>query len=264
MNKFKFIMMAALLIAGFSACEDDENPSTLTQKEIETKIVGKWKRTKLNGLVHPTNQRQIATFEADGKMFSTTTLTVTGKSQWEFRAPFDYVCNGNKVCSRVYFDNGELRSELQYEVEEINDRTMRVRMYKTYSDGEYKDANTVVEYERVTKDYTKDIIGLWEGVEMTGETYGGADARIEYRSDGTYTYYNHVGNEWVVSANVGNEYDVDGDWLACRWRPTPDADYEYERWDIDEIKDGIMKWSAIRETEDGTRFTSTFSWKKVK
>ena len=37
----------------------------------------------------------------------------------------------------------------------------------------------------------------------------------------------------------------------------------YEWWDIDEIKDGKMKWSALREREDGTRFTTTFTWKKA-
>lgn len=39
-------------------------------------------------------------------------------------------------------------------------------------------------------------------------------------------------------------------------------------WNIDYIKkegnDIIMKWSALREKEDGTRFTTTFTWKKVK
>ena len=60
-----------------------------------------------------------------------------------------------------------------------------------------------------------------------------------------------------------NEYNVDGDWLATRWQPTEGADYEYEWWDIDEIKDGTMKWSALREREDGTRYTTTFTWKKI-
>lgn len=264
MNKIKIILIVALMIAVFSACDDDNDSSVPTQKEVETKIIGKWKRTMLNGQEQSTNQRQIATFEAGGKMFNTTTMNILGKSMWQFRTQFDYVCEGNNVCSHVYSDDGTLRSEVQYEVEEINDKIMRVRVLRTYSDGKYQTNNIQVEYQKVTKDYTEDIIGLWEGVEMTGETYGGADARIEFHSDGTYTYYNHIDNEWVTSTNVGNEYNVDGDWLACRWCPTPNADYEYERWDIDEIKNGIMKWTAIRDSEDGTRFTSTFTWKKIK
>lgn len=45
-------------------------------------------------------------------------------------------------------------------------------------------------WKRASVDGKLDIIGLWEGVEMTGyETYGNAEARIEYKADGTYTYY---------------------------------------------------------------------------
>ena len=118
---------------------------------------------------------------------------------------------------------------------------------------------------KVTSDYSNDIIGMWEGVEMTGyETYGNAEHRIEYFADGTYIYFNKVDGYWVPSTNVENEYNVDGDWLATRWRPEAGDDYNYEWWDIDYIKDGMMKWSALREKEDGTRFTTTFTWKKIK
>lgn len=52
-------------------------------------------------------------------------------------------------------------------------------------------------------------------------------------------------------------------WQSLRWRPKAGADFNYECWDIDYIKDGVMKWSALRETEDGERFVATFHWKKV-
>ena len=76
-------------------------------------------------------------------------------------------------------------------------------------------------------------------------------------------YYDKDGDDWKLSEDVDNEYNVDGDWLASRWRPKAGADYEYEWWDIDEIKDGTMKWSALREKENGTRYTTTFTWKKI-
>ena len=99
---------------------------------------------------------------------------------------------------------------------------------------------------------------------MTGdETYGDANHRIEYKADGTYVYYDKDGNDWKLSEDVDNEYNVDGDWLASRWRPKAGEEFEYEWWDIDEIKDGTMKWSALREKGDGTRYTTTFTWKKI-
>ncbi|MCQ2075600.1 MAG: hypothetical protein MJZ20_00990 [Bacteroidaceae bacterium] len=259
---FKLAFYGILAIATFSSCSQDDNiPS---QKDIETKIIGKWKRVKLDGVENLTNMRQIATFENGGKMYSTTAMIVTGKYIWEYQAPFDYECIGNIVRSRLYFDDETLRSEMQYEVEEISETIFRVRMFRTFLDGEYKDINTFVEYHRIATDYSKDIIGLWEGVEMTGlETYGDANHRIEYKADGTYTYYNKDGKNWVLSEDLDNVYCIDGDWLAAKWRPAIGADFEYEMWDIDEIKDGTMKWSALREKEDGTRYIATFTWKKI-
>ena len=131
-------------------------------------------------------------------------------------------------------------------------------------EGKELSENINATFHKVTADYSEAIVGMWEGVEMTGdETYGDANHRIYYKEDGIYTYYDKVGDSWVLSKNAGNEYNVDGDWLATRWQPTEGADYEYEWWDIDEIKDGTMKWSALREKGDKTRYTTTFTWKKI-
>ena len=56
---------------------------------------------------------------------------------------------------------------------------------------------------------------------------------------------------------------MDGDWLATRWSTKDSEEVNYEWWDIDYIKDETMKWSALREKEDGTRFNTTFTWKKI-
>ena len=120
-------------------------------------------------------------------------------------------------------------------------------------------------YTRVAADYTSDIIGMWEVTEMTGEeTYNDDNARLAFLADGTYRYYrkDDTGEWQLVSTRDVEEYFVDGDWLATRWQET-DGEMNYEWWDIDEIKDGQMKWSALREREDGTRFKTTFTWRKI-
>ena len=100
---------------------------------------------------------------------------------------------------------------------------------------------------------------------MTGEeTYNDDNARLAFLADGTYRYYrkDDTGDWQLVSTRDVEEYFVDGDWVATRWQETG-GEMNYEWWDIDEIKDGQMKWSALREREDGTRFTTTFTWRKV-
>ena len=172
-----------------------------------------------------------------------------------------YEINGNELRERLEETTQKLFSKVTF----IDESRLCKNDYKiTTPSGQELSLNVNFTYHKVTADYSQAIIGMWEGVEMTGdETYGGTNHRIEYKADGTYTYYDKVGDSWVPSKNAGNEYNVDGDWLATRWQPTEGADYEYEWWDIVEIKDGTMKWSALREKGDGTRYTTTFTWKKV-
>ncbi len=37
-----------------------------------------------------------------------------------------------------------------------------------------------------------------------------------------------------------------------------------EWWEIESISDGVMKWTALRQREDGTTYTATFEMTKVK
>lgn len=137
--------------------------------------------------------------------------------------------------------------------------------FKISNESKEVETNKTFIQKKITADYSNDIIGLWEGVEMTGdETYGNAEARIAYHADGTYTYYKKENGEWQPLEDVFDEWNVDGDWLATRWQNQGSDVMNYEWWDIDYIKDGKMKWSALREKEDGTRFKTTFTWKKVK
>lgn len=116
-------------------------------------------------------------------------------------------------------------------------------------------------------DYSTDILGLWAGVEMTGdETYGDAHHLIEYKRDGSYTYYSwdEELEQWLPSEDSYDEWNVDGDWLATRWQNHGSQVMNYEWWDIEYIKDGEMKWSALRVRTNGERFETTFTWRKIR
>ena len=234
-----------------------------TQEEIETKIIGKWKSTSMNGKEDLTNNKVVKTFFSNNKSTHSTSRYYNGKFIWQNKVPHQYEIKGNDLTENLGED-GTLRLLLS-KVTSINEATLCYHFYKSITPEEGEKAeNDNSNFQKVTADYSEAIIGLWEGVEMTGdETYGDANHRIEYKADGTYVYYDKDGDDWKLSEDVDNEYNVDGDWLASRWRPKAGEDFEYEWWDIDEIKDGTMKWSALREKEDGTRYTTTFTWKKI-
>lgn len=206
------------------------------------------------------------TFFDDGTMtYSRSSFSDYWKRySWANRAPFTYTVSDNLVTRKGQEEDGQMRKTF-YEVNAIDNSEMEMALTGYVLGGQNYSRYMLNKYNRVTTDYSEDIIGLWEGVEMTGdETYGNADARIAYLADGTYRYYQkNAEGEWEVKAGQEvSEYNVDGDWLATRWQETG-GEMNYEWWDIDEIKDGQMKWSALREREDGTRFKTTFTWRKI-
>ena len=253
----KLAVFGIAAIAAFSSCSKNEDVPS--QKDIETKIIGKWKETIKNGEDVLTNGRLINTFFTNQRGTHSTSRYIGGVYIWSNRTPFQYEINGNDLCESS--ERGKIISKIT----SIDENKFCENVYKyVYLDGSEQSVNDNLTFQKVTADYSQDIIGMWEGVEMTGEeTYGDANHRIEYKTDGTYVYYDKDGDNWKSSENVDNEYNVDGDWLATRWRPAAGADYEYEWWDIAEIKDGTMKWSALREKGDKTRYTTTFTWKKI-
>lgn len=281
MNKtFNFMLALTMCVAAVvtTSCKGND-PVVPSQQEIESKIIGKWKRMYQDKKDVLTNDREVNTFFVDGK--ATTSIASMGKI-WDKKAGFRFKVNGNVLILTSEIAGAPNR---EYDCIAIDDYQLSLSEKEmAFPEGpgsEQGDGEDILPpdggdkelpalgkrtfvFSKVSADYSQDIIGLWEGVEMTGyETYGNAEARIEYRADGTYTYYKKEGDDWVPSSNVDNEYNVDGDWLATRWRPEAGKDFNYEWWDIDEIKDDTMKWSALREKEDKTRFTTTFTWKKV-
>ena len=255
----KLVVFGIAAIAALSSCSKNEDVPS--QKDIETKIIGKWKKIKHNGDDALTNKRTIWTFNNDGKGTQSLADYKEGDKTfiWDNKEPIQYSIQGNILHS--ISPDVEHTATIPF----INDNQMTMHVTKIISRGVDVKESYVSECSKVTADYSQDIIGMWEGVEMTGdETYGDANHRIEYKADGTYVYYDKDGDDWKLSEDVDNEYNVDGDWLASRWRPKAGADFEYEWWDIDEIKDGTMKWSALREKGDKTRYTTTFTWKKIK
>lgn len=203
--------------------------------------------------------------EAGGKSYSSHAgvLLRSGVFSWSYQEMEDYTIEGNVIC--VTSSNGKVRF---FTVNAISDSQMDITINtaeEEKEEGEEKEEKgTAAVFVKVTKDFSRDIVGMWEGVEVTGEeTYGGAEARNEYMEDGSYRYYEKNDGEWMLSKDFGNEYYVDGDWLATRWSFSFGEDNTCEWWDLEYIEGENMKWSALREKEDGTRFYTTFTWKRT-
>ena len=255
------VMLAAMAGLLTSCTSNDDNPATPSgpsESVIKENIIGKWKGITQDGSELTTNVRTVLTFNADGTRTVSTSRFESNTNEYLFRNKQSgtYAIEGSQL--KNYLDTNDGYDVAIYNIDAIDDSQLAMTM-QNLNPGRKS------VYKRVTADYSEDIIGLWEVTEMTGEeTYNDDNARLAFLADGTYKYYrkSDAGDWQLVSTREVEEYNLDGDWLATRWQETG-GEMNYEWWDINEIKDGKMKWSALRERKDGTRFTTTFTWKKV-
>ena len=250
----------AAMVIGSCGNDDEEKLTPVTVKDGS--ILGTWKQQIVNGESCLTNLRSVKTFYADGTEIVSNSKYSEGKAGWMWsnKDKYLYSFDGNFILEN------KPNTEVSFKTEIIEGSRNTIVYNKTNNTPDFKgDRNSSGVLVKVDDNYfAYDIIGIWQGIEMTGyETYGDANHIINFRADGEYIYFVMKDGKWVPSANVDNEYNVHGDWLATRWRPEYGKDFNYEWWDIDYIKDGFMKWSALREKEDGTRYVTTFIWKKV-
>ena len=129
-----------------------------------------------------------------------------------------------------------------------------------------KSVEETVRTLKVTDDYSQTALGLWEGrvTSEQSEYDDGEEHRWELKADDTYTYYSRTGDgQWVDNVNSSAAYFIAGPLLCMRWKNFGDETEYREWWEIESIQDGVMKWKALRQREDGSTYTATFQMTKV-
>jgi hypothetical protein len=249
----------------------ESNEATLTITDLPASglaenIIGKWMVDALNGQPCPTNLKAVITFLSPTKAYGS--LSDFYSDSWNNHASADVVIDGNNV-TLTAFENEHTKHVTVVDIYSITDKDMRLKSdWKAYTDDKMV-INEVWDnerYIRINNDFENDIIGTWEGKVTSAEDEhtDGELHRWEYKADGTYVYYNKVGDEWVNNNDVLAEYFVDGILLCTRWKQTADSKELREWWEIESINDGVMKWTALRMRDDGTTYTATFQMTKVK
>ena len=228
------------------------------------KIVGKWINMEEDGMSVPTNSKGVFTLTADFKGDFSTSY---GDLAWHDHAPFEYTLKDNTISWTVR-ENEFTQIHINHTVTAINDTEMMTKTYVQF----VVNGNVVQEvgpvemhYVRLTADYHDAVLGTWEGrvTSDQSEYDDGEPHRWEYKADGTYVYYSLVDDQWTPSSQPMSAYFVDGTLLCCRWKMTDDSDELREWWEVESIKDGVMKWTALRQREDGSTYTATFQMAKV-
>lgn len=265
-HTYIYLLSAVALLA--TACEQSHSDAP-APKQLE--LIGTWRAEKSNGERISTNDRTILTYISSTKFTMSLSRYIPEFQEftWRNKAMGDYAFDGMNLVQSAA-DPGTKYINRAYA---IDDRTM-VMYYDTFVNKKGLStpmADTLI-YSRVGENlgYEELILGTWEGVSHTGlETYGDHNHRWIYkdkdRSDRyefVYLNYDTLNQQWVPNAQSSSEYNIHGSWLATRWLPQDSQQLNYEWWDIDDITDSTMTWSAWRITTD-TSYLATFSFRKV-
>ena len=94
----KFAIYGIAAIAALSSCSKNEDVPS--QKDIETKIIGKWKETIKDGDGVLTNERLIKTFFTNLEGTYSSSKSFFGEYAWCNKIPIKYEIKGNDLCEK--------------------------------------------------------------------------------------------------------------------------------------------------------------------
>ena len=233
---------------------------------LAEKLLGKWIEVEIDGQPAPTCDNSVTTFVSATKAFySSSRPDYTEKQlKWSAHREYDVKISGNKVTLTGHPESEPDITLLEEFVISSITATDIVCKYRhtTIRDGQMQ--GTVIDKNaRLVKtdiDYRQAIIGTWEG-----KTSEGLNIRWEIKDDGTYVYSRKVGDgDWETMIDLFNEYFADGYLFCARWKNANDGAGEQRQWwEIESIKNGVMKWKALNRNADGSTYTETAEMTKV-
>ena len=199
----KQILTACLAVLAFASCTTDSDKDNDT---IAKQILGKWMLTRMDGNIVPTNAKVVYTFESvTSGYISASRADFDGElTRWTDHAPSEVSINGRMVnMSGTLSKSTSFTADI--EITDINDRETQSKTdYTVYHNGDtmYTSKGATL-WTKVDKDYSTDILGVWEGrvTNTEGSEYDDGELhRWEYLADGSYIYYHlDADSNWLYA-----------------------------------------------------------------
>ena len=274
MKKIMNWMLAAIITCGasvFTSCNTDivDNPAQ-PNLNVAEKIEGRWITAEMDGLPVPTNQKVVINFLSPTEAYMSASFNdhLEKTDGWIDLIETNVEIKGNTITMTNVIDQNS-KVESVFEVTSINDKEFTaIQTLTTIVNGVLVDSYQLpVRFAKVEDAFSDAILGMWEG-HSTGaegsEFDDGENHRWEYMLDGTFNYFKKEDGHWHLSDDAYAEYFVAGNLLCTRWKNAGEGQEEHrEWWEIESIEDGVMKWKALRQKEDGSTYIATFEMKKV-
>ena len=266
MKKTVIAIALAMISIFLVGCNQPLEPD----RGVAQKIIGQWITAETDSKVLPTNEKIVYDFVSTSKAYESLSFTdnVPDANPWRDRIEVDMEIYGNDVTLTHSPKPGMIVVE-ELHVEAITNTTMIAKRHITIrkDGGLVKSEENMVRYEKLNVDYSKAIIGLWEGrmISDQSEYDDGQEHRWEFKEDGSFVFYlKDDKGIWETKNDAYAEYFVAGNLLCTRWKNTGEGQQENrEWWEITAMGASGMVWTALREKADGTQYTAAFSMHKV-
>ncbi|MBR4713492.1 MAG: hypothetical protein IKP27_07445 [Paludibacteraceae bacterium] len=221
------------------------------QEEVELKLAGKWEIATVDNVPVLTNEKQVVTYQEGWTAFRSASDSAQ-KPSWMEREPMSCSIYGNDITENINTAQPAFL-KVTSNVETITEEQMTANVKQIHSSSDTAQSHFIV-YRKIDKDFSKDIVGLWEGKLALPGIPGVTDHRWDFREDGTFLSFDRdtINDEWVVNHTTTNQYMVDGTWLAMRKQALDPARDSRECWDIS-VEGDKMYWSALRADSVGLR-----------
>ena len=230
---------------------------------LTQKLQGKWVLSESEEVPLPTDDKLVYTFLSATKAVS----SCSREGVWSPKLEHSVEMDGNTVLLTSHPEEGVTLINRLY-VGSITATEMDASWQRTViRDGKVTEVSKpqYLTSKKVEADFSQSILGLWEGQITSGQNPydDGKKHRWEYKSNGTFVYYNQADGQWVPEGGSLSEYFVDGNLLCTRWKvPGNEAEYR-EWWEIKSLENGTMIWTALRRNADGSARTESFTLTKV-
>ena len=265
----KAFLTIALAMTGILFAGCDKGKEVEPDQGVAQKIIGKWISAETDSKVIPTNEKIVYDFVSANKAYVSLSFTdnAVDGTPWNDRAELDVDINGNDVTLTHSPEPGKIVTN-ELHVEAITNTTMIAKRHLTIrkDGGLVKSEENMVRYEKLTEDYSSNVLGLWEGRMVSEESAydDGEEHRWEFKKDGTFVFYlKNKKGIWEAKDDEYSEYFVAGNLLCTRWKNAGEGTVENrEWWEITTANYGSMVWTALREKEDGSQYTAAFSMLK--
>ena len=234
-----------------AAVQAQSGSGEVTQEQIEKNIIGSWVLAEKDGQPALTNEKVGFRFVSPTEAYASVSRVHETISPWRADSKREVNISGNRLT--IDIEDG---INHQFTITDMSSDHFTANIESTLPFV----TDNVETFVKVD-DLSEAVLGTWEGKSTSeGSVFDdGKEHRWEYKSDGTYVYYNKDGDKWVADDSEKCEYFVAGNLLCTRW--TKNGTENREWWEIS-VKDGKMSWNALRANEDGSTYTSTFEMQK--